>query len=453
MDLNQFWEKALGDIELQVSKPNFVTWFKNSKVIDKKDGLVVIGLPNNFAKEWVEKKYDKVILGSLRSLDETVKKIEFIIYSQKKPLIPSDLVEKSSSENETQLSFTEFKIDPETSLNPQYTLQSYAVGSTNELAYAAITAVLNSVGNKYNPLFIYGGVGVGKTHLIQAAGNEIKKKSKGNIKVKYVSSEKFTNDVIWAMRNKRMDTIKAKYRNIDVLIIDDIQFIGGKEKTEEEFFHTFNALFEQNKQIILSSDRSPKFIPVLEERLSSRFEGGMTVDISSPDFELKVAVLRNKLEEKEVELSDEVVNAIAGKTQKNLRELEGILNKVLFYKEVKKEEVNAKTLDQIIDNIVQKPAKTTNPDQIMKIVSNFFEISISDIISRSRKKEIVEPRQVSIYLLRDILGLSYPYIANKLGKRDHTTAIYAYDKIKKEILKNQMLNQKIIMIRDIIDKG
>ncbi len=453
MDLNQFWEKALGDIELQVSKPNFVTWFKNSKVVDKKDGLVVIGLPNNFAKEWVEKKYDKVILGSLRSLDETVKKIEFIIYSQKKPLIPSDLVEKTPSENETQLSFTEFKIDPETSLNPQYTLQSYAVGSTNELAYAAITAVLNSVGNKYNPLFIYGGVGVGKTHLIQAAGNEIKKKSKGNIKVKYVSSEKFTNDVIWAMRNKRMDTIKAKYRNIDVLIIDDIQFIGGKEKTEEEFFHTFNALFEQNKQIILSSDRSPKFIPVLEERLSSRFEGGMTVDISSPDFELKVAVLRNKLEEKGVELSDEVVNAIAGKTQKNLRELEGILNKVLFYKEVKKEEVSAKTLDQIIDNIVQKPAKTTNPDQIMKVVSNFFEISINDIISRSRKKEIVEPRQVSIYLLRDILGLSYPYIANKLGKRDHTTAIYAYDKIKKEILKNQMLNQKIIMIRDIIDKG
>jgi len=453
MDLNQFWEKALGDIELQVSKPNFVTWFKNSRVIDKQDGLVVIGLPNNFAKEWVEKKYDKVILGSLRSLDEKVKKVEFIIHSQNKPLVPSNLSEKAAADNETQLSFTEFKIDPETNLNPQYTLQSYAVGSTNELAYAAITAILASIGNKYNPLFIYGGVGVGKTHLIQAAGNEIKRKSKGNVKVRYVSSEKFTNDVIWAMRNKRMDTMKSKYRNVDVLIIDDIQFIGGKEKTEEEFFHTFNALFEQNKQIILSSDRSPKFIPVLEERLSSRFEGGMTVDISSPDFELKVAVLRNKLEEKEVELSDEVVNAIAGKTQKNLRELEGILNKVLFYKEVKKEEVNAKTLDQIIDNIVQKPAKTTNPDQIMKIVSNFFEISISDIISRSRKKEIVEPRQVSIYLLRDILGLSYPYIANKLGKRDHTTAIYAYDKIKKEILKNQMLNQKIIMIRDIIDKG
>ena len=453
MDLNQLWEKALGDIELQVSKPNFVTWFKNSRVIDKQDGLVVIGLPDNFAKEWVEKKYDKVILGSLRSLDENIKKIEFIIYSQNKPIVPSNLSEKAAADNEVQLSFTEFKIDPETNLNPQYTLQSYAVGSTNELAYAAITAILASIGNKYNPLFIYGGVGVGKTHLIQAAGNEIKRKSKGNIKVRYVSSEKFTNDVIWAMRNKRMDTMKSKYRNVDVLIIDDIQFIGGKEKTEEEFFHTFNALFEQNKQIILSSDRSPKFIPVLEERLSSRFEGGMTVDISSPDFELKVAVLRNKLEEKGVELSDEVINAIASKTQKNLRELEGILNKVLFYKEVKQEEVSAKTLDQIIDNIVQKPARTTSPDQIMKIVSDFFEISISDIISRSRKKEIVEPRQVSIYLLRDILGLSYPYIADKLGKRDHTTAIYAYDKIKKEILKNQMLNQKIIMIRDIIDKG
>jgi chromosomal replication initiator protein len=453
MDLNQFWEKALGDIELQVSKPNFVTWFKNSRVIDKQDGVVVIGLPNNFAKEWVEKKYDKVILGSLRSLDETIKKVEFIIYSQNKPLTSANLSEKMSSDNEVQLSFTEFKIDPETNLNPQYTLQSYAVGSTNELAYAAVMAILSSVGNKYNPLFIYGGVGVGKTHLIQAAGNEIKRKSKGNIKVRYVSSEKFTNDVIWAMRNKRMDTMKDKYRNVDVLIIDDIQFIGGKAKTEEEFFHTFNALFEQNKQIILSSDRSPKFIPVLEERLSSRFEGGMTVDISSPDFELKVAVLRNKLEERGIELSSEVVNAIASKTQKNLRELEGILNKVLFYQEVKKEEINAKTLDQIIDNIVQKPAKTINPDQIMKAVSNFFEISIADIISRSRKKEIVEPRQVLIYLLRDMLGLSYPYIADKVGKRDHTTAIYAYDKIKRLILKNQILNQKIIMIRDIIDKG
>jgi len=453
MDLNQFWEKALGDIELQLSKPNFITWFKNSRVIDKQDGLVVIGLPNNFAKEWVEKKYDKVILGSLRSLDETIKKVEFIIYSQNKPLMINNISEKISSDNEAQLSFSEFKIDPETNLNPQYTLKSYAVGSTNELAYAAVMAIVNSVGNKYNPLFIYGGVGVGKTHLIQAAGNEIKRKFKGNIKVKYVSSEKFTNDVIWAMRNKRMDNIKDKYRNIDVLIIDDIQFIGGKEKTEEEFFHTFNALFEQNKQIILSSDRSPKFIPVLEERLSSRFEGGMTVDISSPDFELKVAVLRNKLEERGIELSSEVVNAIASKTQKNLRELEGILNKVLFYKEVKKEEITEKTLDQIIDNIVQKPARTINPDQIMKAVSNFFEISIADIISRSRKKEIVEPRQVSIYLLRDMLGLSYPYIADKVGKRDHTTAIYAYDKIKRGILKNQVLNQKIIMIKDIIDKG
>ena len=218
MDLNQLWEKALGDIELQVSKPNFVTWFKNSRVIDKQDGLVVIGLPNNFAKEWVEKKYDKVILGSLRSLDENIKKVEFIIYSQNKPIVPSNLSEKAA-DNEVQLSFTEFKIDPETNLNPQYTLQSYAVGSTNELAYAAITAILASIGNKYNPLFIYGGVGVGKTHLIQAAGNEIKRKSKGNIKVRYVSSEKFTNDVIWAMRNKRMDTMKSKYRNVDVLIL------------------------------------------------------------------------------------------------------------------------------------------------------------------------------------------------------------------------------------------
>ena len=452
--MGQFWEKVLGEIELQLPRPNFATWLKNSRLLDKKEGLAIIGLPNNFTKAWVEEKYNKLILSILRSLDETIKKVEFVIDSpQLTKLVEHKLLKEPVTMAEVQLSFNEFKIDPETNLNPQYTIKSYAVGSSNQMAYAAITAVINSIGTKYNPIFIYGGVGVGKTHLIQAAGNEIKDSHRGKVKVKYVSSERFTSDVIWAIRNKRMDTIKSKYRDVDVLIIDDIQFIGGKEKTEEEFFHTFNALYEQNKQIIISSDRSPRFIPILEERLRSRFEGGMTVDITYPDFELKVAVLKNKLEERAVNLNDEVINLIASRVQKSFRELEGILNKVLFYKEVKNIEIDSKLLDQIIDNILKKPLKTINPNQIIKTVADFFEVSPQDLIGRSRKQGVVEPRQIVIYLLRDLLGLSYPNIADKLGKRDHTTAIYAYEKIGKEIQEDQALNQKVLMIKDLIERG
>lgn len=451
MELYELWEKTLGEIELQVSRPNFATWLKNSQIINKQEGVVVVGLPNNFAKGWVEEKWDKIILGTLRSLDESVKKVEFVISPQKpsKIIIP---VSRESETNKAQLSFSEFKIDPETNLNPQYNLEAFAVGSSNEMAYAAIMAVVNSVGTKYNPLFIYGGVGVGKTHMIQAAGNEIKNRYQNKLKVRYVPSEKFTNDVIWAIRNKRMDMIKVKYRNVDVLIIDDIQFIGGKVRTEEEFFHTFNTLHEQNKQIIISSDRPPRFIPTLEERMKSRFEGGITVDVGYPDFELKVAVLKLKLEEAKNELDDDVINLIASKVSKSLRELEGILNKVLFYKDIKKTGINTKLVEQIINNVTKQPTKAINPNQIIKTVAGFFEVSSNDLTGRSRKQEIVEPRQIAIYLLRDVLSLSYPFIADKLGKRDHTTAIYAYEKINKGIQENQALNQKVLMIKDLLEK-
>ncbi len=444
------WEKALSDIELQISRPNFVTWFKNSRIVDKRDGgLVIIGLPNNFVKGWVEKNYNKLVLGAIRSIDENVKRVEFIINSQK--IKTMSVVNPQKDASEAQLSFVEFKIDPETNLNPHYTLKSFAVGSSNEMAYAAVSAVLTSLGRKYNPLFIYGGVGVGKTHLIQGLGNEIKSRYQGKVAVKYIPSEKFTNEVIAAMRGQRMETIKSKYRAVDVLIVDDIQFIGGKHRTEEEFFHTFNALHSQNKQIILSSDRPPKDIPTLEDRLRSRFEAGMTVDISCPDFELKMAVLKMKLEEKGVILDDKVISFIASKTQKNLRELEGILNKVLFYKEIKKTDVDVRLVDQIISNIVKQPVKNTNPSVVIKCVADYFELSLNDLIGKSRKQEFVEPRQIAIFLLRDLLNLSYPYIADKLGKRDHTTALYSYRKIEKAIQENQILSQKILIIKDLIE--
>jgi len=450
MDQNQLWQKALTEIELQISRPNFITWLKNSHILDCHEGTVIIGLPNNFAKTWVEDKYQKIILGTLRNLNNNIKKVEFTLVTA--PLRPVLVLSKPAGDT-NQLAFNELTIDPNTNLNPRYTLQSFVVGSSNQMAYAAVSAVIREVGKKYNPLFIYGGVGVGKTHLIEALGNELGKVYQNKIRVRYVSSEKFTNEVIWAIKNRRMETMKEKYRTVDVLIIDDIQFIGGKVSTEEEFFHTFNALYETNKQIIISSDRSPKFIPVLEDRLTSRFEGGMVTDIAPPDFELKVAVLRDKLIEKQATLNEAVIHLIAQKTKKSFRELEGVLNRILFYQQVKNLEITTKVAEEIMAEVIKTPQKNITPDQIIKVVADFFEISQAELISHSRKQQVVEPRQVAIYLLRDMLDLSYPYIGDKMGKRDHTTILYAFDKISQEMNKNQVLNQKIMMVKEILDKS
>jgi len=450
-DINQLWQSILAELELQISRPNFLTWLKNSQLLKKEDdGRVTIGLVNNFAKEWVENKYHKMILEALRSLDDTIKKVEYVVLPDRKQLLEVKLDSKTISSRQTSL--PEFKVDPETNLHPRYTFGSFVVGSSNELAYAATSAVVKEVGRKYNPLFIYGGTGLGKTHLIQAAGNEIKNLYKNKIKVKYVPSEKFVNDVVWAIRNKRMEDIKAKYRNVDVLIIDDIQFVGGKERSEEEFFHTFNVLYENNKQIIISSDRPPAAIPTLEQRLRSRFEGGMIADITYPDYEMRLAIIKTKLQEKNAFLSEEICELIANKVKRNIREIEGILNKVLFYQEVKNVELTNKIVEEIIDNIVQQSSKNITSSQIIKVVADFYEINSHELLSRSRKKSLVEPRQVVAFLLRDLLNMSYPDIGEKLGKRDHTTAIYAYEKISQEINKNQSLNRKIILIKEAINK-
>lgn len=453
MDLNKLWQSALGELELQISRPNFLTWLKNSELLEKSDdgGTALVGLPNTFAKEWVQNKYHKMILGALRSLDESVRKVEYAVLDEKKraPNVPL----RAERAVEHQAPFVEFKVDPETNLNPRYTLNSFVVGSSNELCYAASTAIVKDVGKKYNPLFVYGGTGLGKTHLLQAVGNEIKNKYRSAIKVKYVSSEKFVNDVVWAIRNKRMEDIKSKYRTTDVLIIDDIQFIGGKERSEEEFFHTFNALYENSKQIIISSDRPPAAIPTLEERLRSRFEGGMIVDITYPDYEMRLAIIKNKLNERHISLTDEVSELIARKIQRNVRELEGILNKIIFFQDVKNIEPTAKTVEDVINGILQQSSRNITPVQVIKAVADFYEIMPSDFINRSRKKGIVEPRQITAFLLREMLNMSYPDIGEKLGKRDHSTVIHSYEKISREINKNQALNRKVILIREVISKG
>ncbi len=446
MNLEDLWKTTLGEMEVQLSRANFATWLKNSKLIDKRDGVFYIALPNNFAKEWVSNKYQKNLLGILRNIDSSAKKLEFTIENKNSYAPAKDLPIRLESGFDV-----EFKIDPETNLNPKYLLKSFVVGPSNELAFAAATAITEEIGSKYNPFFVYGGVGLGKTHLIQAIGNEIKSKYHGKIKSRYVPSEKFTSDVVWGIKNKRMEDMKRKYRDIDVLIIDDIQFIGGKEKTEEEFFHTFNALYETNKQIIISSDRPPQSIPTLEERLRSRFEGGLIADIAYPEYEMRVAIIKSKLQELNRSLSDDVVDLIAKKIRKNIRELEGVLKKILFCSERRGGTLTTGAASEIIDKTTQNAPKNVTDAQIMKAVSVFFNITTEDLIGHSRRKEVVLPRQIAMYLLRDMLELSYPYIGGKMG-RDHTTAIHSYEKINQEINRNQGLNNKILLIKEVVYK-
>ncbi len=449
MKNEELWQSVLSEVELQVSRANFLTWLKNSRLIENSDEAITIALPNHFAKEWVESKYDKLILGVVRNFVASVKKVEYIVEGgMSKP--PTQRTRALVSEK--QLYIEEFKVDPDTNLNPRYSLNSFVVGSSNELAYAAASAIIQSVGTKYNPLFIYGGVGLGKTHLIQGVGNEIKIFHKNKVKVKYVTSEKFTNDVVWAIRNKRTEDIKSTYRHVDVLIVDDIQFIGGKEKTEEEFFHTFNALYENNKQIIISSDRPPKSIPILEERLRSRFESGMIADVGFPDYETRVAIIRNKIQERGASLNDECIDLIAKKISKSIREIEGVLNKVVFYQNNYQRPISIVHIEKIVSEIGDKDRININPNQIIKAVSNFFEISPGDLTGKSRNKEFIEPRQIAMYLLRDMLDMSYPYIANKIGKRDHTTVIYAYKKLSKDIDQNNQLTEKLNEIKGLVNK-
>ena len=431
-------------------RASFATWLKGSKIVQKEGGVGLIDVPNNFTREWVEQKYGKDLLGILRTMDASVKKLEFVVLGGQVSL-PKATQGVGVSAEQSRIKL-EFRVNPETNLNSRYTLESFIVGPSNELAYAAASSIIQEMGTKYNPFFVYGGVGLGKTHLIQAIGNELVLKSKGSIRPRYVTSEKFTNDVVWAIRNKRMDDIKKKYRDVDVLIIDDIQFIGGKEKTEEEFFHTFNALYEHSKQIIISSDRPPQSIPTLEERLRSRFEGGLIADISYPDYETRVAIVRSKLQEAHRTLPDEIIDVIAKKIRKNIRELEGVLTKVLFLEERGREPLTKKAVEDVIDQSSQALSKPVSDAQVMNAVAEFYNINIQELVGRCRRKEVVEPRQVTMYLLRDILSLSYPYIGEKLG-RDHTTAIHSFEKINTELAKNSMLNQKIYQIKELIHRS
>ncbi|MCK5085756.1 chromosomal replication initiator protein DnaA, partial [Candidatus Parcubacteria bacterium] len=383
----------------------------------------------------------------IQNICPTIKKVSYKIGENRNTIVAKNNNDLDTKNTESYRIASEKTYNNTNSLlNPQYTFENFIVGSNNELAYAACLAVSKKLGTAYNPLFIYGGVGLGKTHLLQSIGNEILKKDP-NKKVKYASSEKFTNELINAISGKNTKAFKEIYRKIDILIIDDIQFLAGKEKTQEEFFHTFNTLYENNKQVVLSSDRPPKAIPALEERLRSRFEGGMIADVGSPDYETRFAILKAKAREKNFEIPDESLNYIALHIQKNIRELQGALNRVIAVCELDNNYPDIKKTTNILANIISQPIKkATTPKDIIKIVSNFYDVSIDDLMKKNRRKEIVKPRQIAMYLMRTEIKSSFPSIGTWLGKRDHTTAMHAYEKISKEIENDKVIEQEIHLI-------
>ncbi len=439
----ELWQAVLAQLQLQISKASFQTWFGDTRIVSKKEGSVFVSVPNSFAKEWLEQKYNKTIFKVLRGLDIKIKDVKYEVGKPKTEIIKKTV---PFSIETGQLEFQEFKVDKDTNLNPRYTFDNFIVGPFNELSQAAGWAVTKKPGKVYNPFFVYGGVGLGKTHLLQAIGNEVIKNFKDK-KVKYIPTEKFVSEVISSIRNRETQKLKSKYQKIDVLIIDDVQFLTGKEKTQEEFFYTFNSLYEKDKQIIISSDRSPKAIPALAERLRSRFEGGMIADISFPDTETRIAILKSKCQEKEIDISDDVLNFIASKVQRNIRELEGALNILIAYQKLNNSAADLKITKSLLRNLTSSPSHTINAKKIIQTVAEFYDLKEKDMLSKSRKKEIVKPRQIAMFLLRQELKASFPFIGRRLGGKDHTTAIYAYEKIMKEVNKSESLDEEIELIK------
>jgi len=446
MTTEELWRAVLAQIQLDISPANFATWFKNTGIVNLKEGEAVVSVPNSFAKEWLEQKYNKNIFKILRGLNDEIKEVTYVLGKQDLKTLKR---EKISLPVVDQLEFPEFKISKETNLNPRYTFENFVVGPFNELPHAAGQAVSKNPGSVYNPLFVYGGVGLGKTHLLQAIGNDVVKNFSEK-KVRYISAEKFTSGVITSIRNHEMESFKSHYRQIDVLIIDDIQFLAGKEKTQEEFFHTFNALYEKNKQIILSSDRPPKTIPALAERLRSRFEGGMIADIGVPDFETRVAILKTKSRERAIEFSDDILHYIASNIQRNIRELEGALNRLVAYQKIDSRPADLETTKNLLKSITFSLPKVTSPKKIIQVVAEFYDLKEREVLTASRKKEIVYPRQIAMYLLREELKSSYPFIGRKFQGKDHTTAIHSCEKITKELQVNEKLREEIVLIKQRI---
>lgn len=448
-DTKDLWKQVLGSVEFLVSKAIFKTWFKDTHVVKVEDGVVFVGVPNAFTKDLIADKYHKMVLKTLRDISYTIRSVEYVISTK----APSDTKISSYSSQQQgttgdELPLRDLYINKADNLNPRYTFDSFVVGSFNELAHAAAQAILEKPGLRYNPFFVYGQTGHGKTHLIQALGNEIKKKYPDK-KVFYVTSERFAQDLVNAIQINAVNNFKEKYRKYDVLIMDDVQFLSNKEKTQEELFHLFNEIFDRNGQIIFSSDRHPNYIQSLADRLKSRFNAGMTVDIPPPDQESRLAIVKTKATEHNIILSEDVVTHLANSIEGNIREIEGALNSIVCQIQLKKRDLNLQEIREVIKNNI-KPKKMVSVKDVVKIVADFYSLDEDSIYKKSRKKEVVKPRQIIMYLLREDFSLPYPMIGQKLGGRDHTTVIHSYEKVKEDLKNDHQLEQEIAQVRALL---
>jgi chromosomal replication initiator protein len=456
MTRDELWAAVLAELELNLSKASFDTWFKNTFIIAEENDQIIIGVPNMFTQAWFEKKYHELIIKKLKKITENrVKNIIYKIETQKKEEILVDAIVESventaDSSGGIQVDDNLISISTLQGLNPKYTFEKFIVGKNNELAHAAARAIADKPGNVYNPLFIYGGVGLGKTHLLQAVGHIFLGANK-DTKIMYTTCEKFTNDFVQAIKSGKTKSFQDKYRDVDLLIMDDVQFMQGKEQTQEQFFHTFNDLYQKNKQIIISSDRPPKAIPTLEDRLRSRFECGMIADISEPDIETRIAIVEVKLAEKNYPLEREIVTLIASGIQSNIRELEGALNRIIAHHDLKKEDPTLESVKSILSSLINLPRTgSITAKSIINTVAEYFSVEIEDIAGSCRKKELVMPRQIIMYLMREELKSSFPNIGTELGGRDHTTAMHAHSKIKNHLLEDEKLKQDVTHLRQKI---
>ncbi len=444
----QLWEKTLFELEGELSRANFSTWFKNTSILKQDDGVVIVGVPNEFVKDWLQNKFHKTILRSLRNLSENIRSIEYTVCKIEEPKNSINTTQQTGVSSRLELPLSNLYINKEDGLNPRYTFDNFIIGSFNELAFAASQAILKKVGtNVYNPLFIYGNTGLGKTHLIQAIGNEVKRHYP-NKKVFYTTSEKFSVDYINSVGqgSKAMASFKNKYRIYDLLIMDDIQFLSNKEKTQEELFHIFNELYHNNKQIIFSSDKHPNYIPALEARLKSRFSAGMIVDIQEPEYESRLAILRAKAETQKFFPPKEIIEYLASSVNGNIRELEGLLNGIICQSEVKNRNLTLNEIKPFIKNS-SKPKKLLSVKEIVKVVCDFYNIEDSLVYEKTRRKEVLKPRQIAMFILREDFNTSYPTIGQKLGGRDHTTVMHSCEKVKFDIKNDLSLMQEVDQIR------
>jgi chromosomal replication initiator protein len=449
MDKKQLWDSVLVEMELSVSKASFQTWFKDTHISKHEEGTVFLSVPNAFVKEWLLNKYHNAILRYLRSSASHIHSIEYVVSRDDgRPKEPTKQENGFVIAPNRELPLNDYYINKEDNLNPRYTFESLVVGQFNELAHAASQAVIKSPGILYNPLFIYGNTGHGKTHLIQAIGNHIKNTQKDK-KIIYITSERFASDIVSGIQTGKINQVKEKYRKYDVLIMDDIQFLSDKEKTQEELFHLFNTLYDNNKQIIFSSDKHPNLIPKIEDRLKSRFAAGMTVDIPAPDHESRVAILSTKARMSNIGLQPEVLNFLAQTINGNIRDLEGALNVVICQSQLKGRELSMNEIRNFI-RANAKPKKAISIKEIVKIVADFYQIEEESIYEKTRRKEIIKPRQVAMYLLREDFSISYPSIGQKLGGRDHTTVIHSCEKIKNDLKNDQSLGRDINQLRTMI---